>query len=283
MSGGSDNVTQTTEPPAFARPFLQSGLQRADQMFRQGGPQQFQGDTVVPFSDQTNSALNMLTNVVPFSDQTNSALNMLTNRAQQGSPVDAAAQQNITETLSGSLFDDPNSRLFQQFDNAADRTRTRLSSEFAGSGRDLSAALPARSEELQTLMSNIFGQERNRQIQAAGMSPAISGTDFRDISALANAGGTIEGQAGAIQQDRLNRFNFEQQRPEQNLNQFLSRIGAGAPLLGQSVTSPVSGGSPILGGLGGAGLGASLGSALALSNPWTAALAGVGGLAGLLG
>ena len=50
----------------------------------------------------------------------------------------------------------PYTNLDQQFNRAADLTRTRLSSEFAGSGRNLEAALPARSDELQTLAANIY-------------------------------------------------------------------------------------------------------------------------------
>lgn len=42
------------------------------------------------------------------------------------------------------------------FNRAADLTRTRLSSEFAGMGRNPEAALPARSQELQHLAGSIF-------------------------------------------------------------------------------------------------------------------------------
>ena len=67
-------------------------------------------------------------------------------------------QDLIGQTLNGDfLSPDSNPYLQDTFNRAADLTRTRLSSEFAGSGRDLGAAAPARSEELQTLASNIFG------------------------------------------------------------------------------------------------------------------------------
>jgi hypothetical protein len=42
------------------------------------------------------------------------------------------------------------------FNRAADLTRTRLSSEFAGMGRNPEAAAPARSQELQHLAGSIF-------------------------------------------------------------------------------------------------------------------------------
>ncbi len=90
----------------------------------------------------------------------------------------AAPQGGIIGNASGVLNDTilgkfltPDSNPFLQgtFNRAADLTRNRLSSEFAGAGRNLGASLPARSNELQTLASNIFGgnfqAERDRQMQ----------------------------------------------------------------------------------------------------------------------
>lgn len=104
----------------------------------------------------------------------------------------------IGQTLGGDfLSPDSNPFLQDTFNRAADLTRTRLSSEFAGSGRDQIAALPARSEELQTLASNIFGgnfqAERDRQItavgQAAGLDPLNQYID-RIAAIVPGAGGT---------------------------------------------------------------------------------------------
>lgn len=64
----------------------------------------------------------------------------------------AIRQFNTGNTVGDNIF----SNLDQQFNRAADLTQTRLSSEFAGGGRNLGAAMPARSDELQTLASNIY-------------------------------------------------------------------------------------------------------------------------------
>lgn len=92
-----------------------------------------------------------------------------------GVDVLGPARQNLASTLSGDfLSPDSNPYLADTFNRAADLTRTRLSSEFAGAGRDIGASLPARSDELQTLASGIFGgnfqNERNRQM--AGLDQA---------------------------------------------------------------------------------------------------------------
>ena len=80
------------------------------------------------------------------------------NRSRNSNNLIGQSQDLLGSTLSGDfLLPDSNPFLQQTFDRAADLTQTRLSSEFASQGRDLGASVPARSEELQTLSSNIFG------------------------------------------------------------------------------------------------------------------------------
>jgi hypothetical protein len=88
------------------------------------------------------------------------------------------AQDQLLQTIQGGYLNS-NPYLDQTFDRAAQRTQTQLSSEFAGQGRDLSAALPARSSQLQDLSAQIYGgnyqAERDRQVsaidQAQGYDP----------------------------------------------------------------------------------------------------------------
>lgn len=79
----------------------------------------------------------------------------------------------VNNTIQGDFLNS-NPYLDQTFNRAADLTRGRLDSEFAGSGRNLGASMPARSEELQTLASNIYGgnyqAERDRQTGALGQA-----------------------------------------------------------------------------------------------------------------
>lgn len=114
----------------------------------------------------------------------------------QGLELIPGAQGLVNRTIAGDfLTPDSNPFLQQTFNRAADLTRTRLGSEFAGAGRNVSASLPARSEELQTLASNIFGtnfqRERDRQIAALGQAPALDPTNIGidRIAALAPAAG----------------------------------------------------------------------------------------------
>jgi hypothetical protein len=192
-SGPSDVTTTTTnEPPGFLRGPLEQAVNRSEIA-------SFGGD------DFTNQ------------QRTTAGLDALFNRGQAGSPLLNQAQQTTQNTLAGDfLSPDSNPFLQQTFDRAADLTRGRLDTEFAGAGRNLGAARPARSEELQTLSSNIFGgnfqQERDRQLQAANQAQGLAGADFQNIQAQIDSG------------------NF-------TLDQFINRISGIIPGAGGVTTS----------------------------------------------
>lgn len=172
MSSGPSNVTSTTstEIPSF----LQGPLGNAVQM--------------------AGSEASVLRNDPNSLTRTRDGLSSLFDRGQGGSPLVAGAQDLTQRTIGGDfLSPDSNPFLQQTFDRAADLTRGRLDSEFSGAGRNLGASRPARSEELQTLSSNIFGgnfqRERDRQVNAVNQSLPLAQNDFTDIQAMLEAGG----------------------------------------------------------------------------------------------
>jgi hypothetical protein len=93
-------------------------------------------------------------------------------------PATAAAIQR----LQGFGGDAINPYLDRVFNTAADATRSRLSSEFARSGRGVGSADHAgyRSDELQTLAADIYGNgyenERNREL--ASVAPLLAAGDY---------------------------------------------------------------------------------------------------------
>lgn len=137
MSSGPRNVTSTTNtnPPAF----LQRPLEQAAGFATDRLTQDMAGGGLGP-SELNDNAANLVNNTV------------------QGD----------------FLSPDSNPFLEGTFNRAADLTRGRLDSEFSGAGRNLGAQAPARSEDLQTLASNIFGgnfqAERDRQQSAVGQA-----------------------------------------------------------------------------------------------------------------
>lgn len=187
MGGGPDNVTSTTttEPSPYLTPGIQQAAGAAQNQFAGGNP----------VFNQAQTALG--------------------NRGLAGAPVVGDATKLTQQTLQGNFLNS-NPYLDQTFNRAADLTRGRLDTEFAGAGRNLGGAAPARSDELQTLASNIYGgnyqAERDRQQGAVGNAIPLANQDFTDINAL-------------LQSSNL------------GIDQLINRIGALAPAAGGTAYS----------------------------------------------
>ncbi len=181
----SGAAVSSTEAPAWQQPYQRQGLQYAQNLLNAGAPQQYPGQTVVPFSQQTEQALSGISN-----------------RAQTGSPVTRAAQQYVTQGLSGPAAMNPyaaaaasqygsgqagnpyaaaaasqygggqagNPYLDQMYQRAALQSRGALEGEFARAGRNINAAAPIRGDQLNNLATSFYGgayeNDRNRGLQA---------------------------------------------------------------------------------------------------------------------
>lgn len=195
MSSGSKAATQTTtsEPPAYIRPFLQEGAEASQNLYRQGG-----------------------TPVTPFSPQTQQALDMTQARATAGSPINRAAQDYFTKTMSGG-FMGQNPYLDKTFNQAALATQNQLASEFAGSGRSLDASQHLRSEQLNSLANSIYGgdyeAERQRMQSLVPFAGQLASQDYADIGQLANVGAQYEDLA-----------REQAGQPGTALDQYLARL-----------------------------------------------------------
>lgn len=250
------------------------------------------------------------------------AANALYQRGRQGSPLEQQGQSFVSSTLGGrylnnrpqnsfipgrwngmqapntfgqnqtasniiggqGLSPQSNPYLQQTFDTAAEATRGRLASEFAGAGRDKVAALPARSQELQTLAANIFGgnyqRERDRQASLTGQGIGLGQADlsqrrnlgFGDLSQVRSLGqqgyqfergmqGSALGQALPFANQDYRNLAAMSSGAGMGMDNFLNRIGMIAPAMGGTATTtqPVYN-DPFGSLLGGGMMGASIGN-----------------------
>lgn len=281
MAGGPDSVTQTTatNPPDYLLPFLKDSATMAQRLMGRGPMNYFPGNTVVPFSPQTNQALNLQQNrALGGSPLVGSAQSFTQNLLGGNSPLN----QNFSggplglDILSGFTNGNVNPYLDATFDRAAGAVNRGLDTTLARAGRDLDANLGVRSDALNNLATNIYGgayeSDRNRGLNAAtSMSNQIfSGgqndltrrlqaastlggqqlsalnnalplarEDYFDIAQLGGVGSQVEQQAQNIIQDQMNRYNFAQEAPYASLDRFISQI-SGMPMGQQtSSTQPV--------------------------------------------
>ncbi len=265
LFGGNRTVTQATSSAPWERqqPYLKQIFGEAQRLYEEPGPEYFPG-----------------TGVVPFSPQTEQALRMTEQMALQGTGLERAGMDTMLATARGDYLD--GSPFFEgAFENQVRPLVQRYSEEllpglqssftaggFRGGSGEQQAAMSmmdsynrALSGTAGQLAFQNYGQERGRQMQAAGMAPQYAMTRFQNPQMLANVGAAREGLAQAQLSDEIARHNFEQNIQADKLAQYLGLVGGGFGSEGTS-SQPIQRniGAQLLGGaLAGAKLGPALG------------------------
>ena len=273
-------TTTSTVAPEIA-PYLTYGLQQASNLYGGGGPQYYTGETFVAPSQTTQAGVQALET-----------------RALAGSPLTGLAQQQLQGTLGGAYLG--GNPFFQgAFAPAAQAAQTQfqntmgdISSKASLAGRYGSGAMGnlqnrAAGQYAQALTNTAgqlayqnYEQERARQQQAIGAAPALAQADYQDINQLLAAGQLREGYQGQQLGADIQRFNFLQNQPQQNLQNYMSLV-YGNPLgrVGQTTASGAADTSAFQKLLGTAAVGAgvykNLGSPnLSYINPFSSSFLG---------
>lgn len=243
--GGGTSTTQQGIDPML-KPYIETGLNEATRLYQTQTPQYFQGQTYVSPSSATTAALNAAQA-----------------RATQGNPLLPAAQQQQQDVISGKYLA-PNPYLNQAMAGASQAAQqnyfdaiTKAQSDASKSGRygsNVSADIQNRAATtMANTLANKYGDlaysnyaaERGMQNAAATAAPSLAGADYADIQQLANVGQTQEQYQQQALQDQINRFNFQQNLPQNQLNQYLSQV-YGAPAGTTSTTTQQSSGGKIV-------------------------------------
>lgn len=242
--GSTRTITQSSGPPAYAKPFLEYGMSQAKEMYEGGPPQYYPGQTVVGYSPESEMAL---------SGQRQMAVS--------GSPFIPMTQAAIMQNLTGT----------NPLQSAAFRPVVQqVQAEAAKAGRYGSGYQQA------ALGAALAPMAYQAQQDAIAQAPAAYEFGFRDLQKLAEVGAAREAQSAAELEADMARFQFEQESPLNALANYMSIIQGGT--VGGDKSTPVYRqpvGSALSGALGGAQLGGMFGA------PGLGAAAG--GLAGLLG
>jgi len=217
-------TSTSTVDPTIA-PYLTYGLGQAQQLYQGGGPQYYTGETFVAPSQTTQAGVQALET-----------------RALAGNPLTGLAQQQLQGTLGGAYLG--GNPFFQgAFAPAAQAAQTQfqstlgdIASKSSLAGRYGSGAMGnlqnrATGQYAQAL-TNTAGQlayqnyeaERQRQQQAIGAAPQLAATDYQDIQQLLAAGQLREGYQGQQLGADIQRFNFLQNQPQQNLQNYMSLV-----------------------------------------------------------
>jgi len=252
-------TTTSQVDPAIA-PYLTYGLEQGAGLYQGGGPKYYTGETFVSPSQTTQTGVQALET-----------------RALAGNPLTGLAQQQVQGTLGGAYLG--GNPFFQgAFAPAAAAAKTQfqdtlgnISSKASLAGRYGSGAMGnlqdrATGQYAQALTNTAgqlayqnYDQERARQQQAIGAAPQLAMADYQDINQLLQAGQLREGYTGQQLGADIQRFNFLQNQPQQNLQNYMSLV-YGNPLgrVGESRTSGAADTSTLQNVLGLAAVGGGL-------------------------
>lgn len=217
-------TTTSTVAPEIA-PYLTYGLQQAAGMYQQGGPQYYTGETFVAPSQTTQAGLQAMET-----------------RALAGNPLTGLAQQQLQGTLGGAYLG--GNPFFQgAFAPAAQAAQTQFNQTMGDIGSKASLAGRYGSGAMGNLQDRASGQyaqaltntagqlayqnyeqERARQQAAIGAAPQLAAADYQDINQLLAAGQLREGYTGQQLGADIQRFNFLQNQPQQNLQNYMSLV-----------------------------------------------------------
>ena len=226
--GGTTQTVQKADPWSGIQPQLTQAAGDTQNLYNQGllKQQYYPNSTVAQFAPQQQQAIDMTTQ-----------------RATNGSPVNTANQQQVTDTLNGKYLD-PSSNPYLQdtYNQAAKGVEGTVNSAFGQGGRYGSGLNQyALGQNLNNLATDIYGgayqSGRTNQLQASALAPQAANTDYTDIGALANAGAQVQGQSQANLSDLVNRFNFNQQQPSQNVANYVGLLNGAGGNYGSSTTS----------------------------------------------
>ena len=270
--GGNQTTTSRTEPYAPAEPYLQDILGEASNIYRSGlGRSFFPSSTVVPFANQTQEALNLQQAAALQQAAPSAMLGQAANTFGQfaGGPMSAYStltpQADYLTNLRSGITSDVLGSVQSQFGGMG-RTGTSPAAQQAAARGIAQAYAPLaaqlgsqeRGREL-SAMESAFG----RSLSAAGQLPGIQqAMDMRRQGAIADLGGVgsaYENLAQRQLQDQIARFQFGQQAPMQQLQQYAGLI---SPIASGFPTGINTGPGTQSGGLGGAFGGAVAGSTL---------------------
>lgn len=194
----TSTVTTNQDPWAPQQPFLTRGFNEAAGLLDQGPNRFYPGQTVAD------------TNVATTQGQD----------AMLGGAQASNALRNAT--VSGAFLDQGNPYFQGMVNQIGQAIRPNIDSAFASSGRlgsgaHANAYASALADQAGRLAFQNYGMERGNQIAAA--------QDYSPYQAYMQVGQQRQGQQQAMMNDARQRWDFEQNAPQQALAQYMNIVG----------------------------------------------------------
>tara|TARA_R100000700_G_scaffold34261_1_gene42262 strand:- start:2301 stop:3185 length:885 start_codon:yes stop_codon:yes gene_type:complete len=257
LFGGDDteqvSIAQTntsTEPPAYAKPFLERVLSESETLFETPSTF-FPGQTYIDFSAPTLAALNAgearAMAGTPLTPATTASV-------LRGLDFSNPATDMLMQTARGDFVNQGNPYLDAALQPAIDRIQGQFSQAGRlGSGANVAAMTSALApiyaqdyaneralqQQAQTALGGLAQGDVQLQQRAAALAPTAAAFDYDDIGRLAQFGQARELKAAEQLADEMARFDFLQNEPAQRLQRFASLVRGGTMGGQSSSTQPI--------------------------------------------
>lgn len=290
--GSSSNSTSTSTNTPFQQEYFAEGLGQAKNLYEQGLPQYYQGQTVAGFTPAQMESMNRSSNYMTGGQYDQ----------MQGNTFNA-----LNQGLSGNIdtrgFDDMSAMYQDQAMQGANdmmgqlRSNQVMSGQPGGSSRGdimnnqvIDNASNQYSNNMANMYNNAYQTAQDNRMQSMGMANSLMGNPMEMNKNLYNQVGLPQQQMNqATMDDAKGRYDYAAQAPWQNLNQYMQMMQGsmgGTNTNTSTSSSSSSQTSPVQGGGGGSELGGLLGMAAGTAFPAigpSLGAAGGGYLGGMFG
>lgn len=281
--GGGTQTIQKADPWWGQQPYLMDLFAQAQARQKSGGAQYYPGSTIQAIDPATTQGLG-------YAEQV--AQSQLPQQAQQlqGAQTNLlnAADINNNPNLQAAITaaTEPTIRQFTDAGGTLSQIRSNAigTGQFGGTRQGIAEgiALDRLSQNTLNIGAQMaqaaYGQGLEAQARGIALAPNVTQATLQPATTLDAVGQERRALEQQFIDDAIQRWNYQQQLPDQNLARYQSLVSGGFG--GQSTTDATgTRTNPVLTGLGGAAMGAYVGSVV--PGVGTAVGAGIGLLAGL--
>jgi hypothetical protein len=212
---GNTTTTQTTNPWSGQQPYLTDVFSRAQNLYDNYSPQYFTGSTVAPLD--------------PLQSQ---AIDLEAQRGLAGSPVQSAAAQTAQDFLNGNYLSAGNPYFQNMAGSVLANVVPGLEAQFnQGNSMNNPGVAYAVSQGATDALGNLayqnYSDQIGNQLKTLALAPQTAGMDYQNIAAVGDAGAQLQSQAQQQINDAVARFNFQQQLPYEQLNNYANLVQGG--------------------------------------------------------
>ena len=256
--GGSQSSTQTVEPNSIVKPHLNNIYNAAAERFQSGGPSYYEGDTVAGPSAATTQGQELALGAIPGINDVNAANSDILSELATSDPTQSEFYQNAVEASINPIVSNFKRNILPGLDSGAV-----AQGAFGGARANLAkgVAIEGLNKQVGDISSKFAFDAYNLGNSNRRFASASVPQVLQNSLLPAQIASGVGVQKDQFAQDKIDadvdRFNFNERRPDFNINQFLNQL-SGIP--GSTATSRTSGGGSNTATV--AGLAALLGGAL---------------------